>query len=117
MQVSSSTVWSANLERSIQLTSSVMGYAALILNYIGVNPDEIYEGKISILNNSNSNVYLRLMEVESNQYNDVIIPPAQQSQIVTITRTITSTSTLQFTLIIRNPLTVYVDDVKLICKR
>ncbi len=116
MQLSSSTEWAINGNRSIKATCSITGYSQLILCDISSNTNENYTGQISILNNSNSNVYLRLLELENNQYNDVTISPSGTSQEISISRTITSSSSLRLLVIIRTPVTVYVDNVRF-CKR
>lgn len=116
MQLSSSTEWAINGNRSIKATSSITGYSQLIFCEVSSNTNESYIGQISILNNSNSNVYLRLLELGNDKYNDVTISSNVTSQEISISRTTTSSSTLKLLLIIRVPVTVYVDNVRL-CKR
>ena len=113
MQVSSSTEWAINGNRSIKVTSSITGYSHCILCKVSSNTNENYTGQISILNNSNSNVYLRLLEFENNQFNDVTISPSETSKEISISRTINSSSTLELLVIIRVPITVYVDNIRL----
>ena len=71
-------------------------------------------GSIDILNTSQTNVYLRLIEMENNQYNDITISPSENMQHVTISRQLTSSQNIRLSLIIRVPAKVYLDNISLI---
>ena len=71
-------------------------------------------GSIDILNTSQTNVYLRLIEMENNQYNDITISPSENMQHVTISRQLTSSQNIRLSLIIRVPSKVYLDNISLI---
>lgn len=110
----SSLDWSSNHERSIKITSTVEGYAAIYFpEATGLTPSETLQATIKILNNSGKNCQLRLMENENGTYNSVDIVSNVNPQKITISRTISTTS-LQIIIILRVPeLTVYIDDVQL----
>lgn len=105
---------SSNGDYSIEVTNTVTGYNYM---WLSENHDtiigEVYTGIINILNNSSTQVSLRLLEIETNKFNDITIPPNESMQKIMITRTIQSTSKLKFYLIIREPTTVYIDNITL----
>ena len=113
IQLSSSTDWSYNSDRSLKITGTVESYAVTVLGEIlDIETDAQMTGTIHILNNSSFNAQLRFHEVEGNVYNTVEIPSNPNSQEITVTRTKTSNAkTVQLNLILRNPSSVYVDDV------
>lgn len=102
-----------NGDCDIEVISTVEGYRHVRLGSFDASPDEVYTGTVCIYNNSSSKVHLRLIEQETNSFNDVYIQPNNSIQKVTITRTITSTSTLIFYLIIREPANVHIDNITL----
>ena len=111
MNLTSSTEFSINGEHSLKSTSNTTGYCAVKL-YSGTSiQNEQYTGEISILNKSGNNVYLRLNETDNNLYNDITILSQDNPQTITISRTITNDSTLEFILILRTPTTVYIDNI------
>ena len=59
-------------------------------------------------------MYLRLIEMETNQYNDITISPSENMQHVTISRQLTSSQNIRLSLIIRVPSKVYLDNISLI---
>ncbi len=70
-------------------------------------------GTIQILNNSSYTAQLRFNEVEGESYNSVEIPSSPNVQEITISRTkSTDCDSTQLLLILRNPITVYVDNVR-----
>ena len=102
-----------NGDCDIEVISTVEGYQHVRLGSLDASPDEVYTGTVCIYNNSSSKVHLRLIEQETNSFNDVYIQPNNSIQKVTITRTITSTSTLMFYLVLREPATVHIDNITL----
>lgn len=113
--MSSSTDWSYNSDRSLKITGTVESYAVTVLGEIlDIETDAQMTGTIHILNNSSFNAQLRFHEVEGNVYNTVDIPSNPNTQEITVTRTKTSNAkTVQLNLILRNPSSVYVDNVRI----
>lgn len=113
IQLSSSTDWSYNSDRSLKITGTTASYAVTTLGEIlDIEKAAQMTGTIHILNNSSFNAQLRFHEVEENMYNTVEIPSNSKPQEISVTRTKTSNSkTVQLLLILRNPSSVYVDDV------
>ena len=116
VQISSTTEWAINGERSIKSEGQVERYSQVLLHYssTSINTNETVTGKLTILNNTGKMVQLRLNQKDNiNQYNDVNIPSNVNPQEVIISRTFTDTSKVEFLLIIRNQVTVYVDNISL----
>lgn len=112
MELSSTEFWASNGNRSIQITSNTTGYQAATLCEITANINETYTGKLDILNPT-SDVYLRLIEVESSQYTDVTISSSNVAQESVISKQVTGSGTFRFLLITRSSLTCYIDNVRL----
>ena len=116
VQISSTTEWGINGERSIKSEGQVERYSQVLLYYssTSINTNETVTGKLTILNNTGKTVQLRLNQKDNTgQYNDVNIPSNVNPQEVIISRTFTDTSKVEFLLIIRNQVTVYVDNISL----
>lgn len=104
--------WFTNGEQSLKLTGLINGYCACILNrFDDLQSNQQISATLDVLNNSTSNVYLRLVEVDNNQYNDVIIPNKEGSQKISISKIISTTSNFQLVLIIRDCVSCYVDNI------
>lgn len=102
--------YATNGDYSIKVTSSSNGYNDLGLYQCTVQSNETYNVVVDIYNPSSTQVSLRLIEVESNKFNDISIPYSGNIQSIRLSRTVTSNSTLRCYLIIREPTTVYVDN-------
>ena len=116
VQISSTTEWGINGERSIKSEGQVERYSQVLLHdsSTSINTNETVTGKLTILNNTGKTVQLRLNQKDNTaQYNDVNIPSNVNPQEVIISRTFTDTSKVEFLLIIRNQVTVYVDNISL----
>lgn len=116
VQISSTTEWGINGERSIKSEGQVERYSQVLLHdsSTSINTNETVTGKLTILNNTGKTVQLRLNQKDNtDQYNDVNIPSNVNPQEVIISRTFTDTSKVEFLLIIRNQVTVYVDNISL----
>ena len=111
---SSTTEWSSNSERSLKLEGSVESYAAASLEELtGLEIGAELTATVSVLNNHSSNAQLRFMELEGNEFNSVEIPSSSDVQEISISRTkSTDSATVQLLLVLRNPITVYVDNVR-----
>lgn len=112
LTVTSSNEWSSNGGRCIKIYSNYEGYTHTVLVDQSCEPGTL-QGNIDIINNSSTNVYLRLLERETNQYNDITISPNESMQHITISRQLTSIQTIRLALIVRNPTTVYLDNISL----
>lgn len=116
VQISSTTEWAINGERSIKSEGQVERYSQVLLYYssTSINTNETVTGKLTILNNTGKTVQLRLNQTDNiGQYTDVNISSNVNPQEVIISRTFTDTSKVEFMLIIRNQVTVYVDNIHL----
>lgn len=116
VQISSTTEWAINGERSIKSEGQVERYSQVLLHdsSTSINTNETVTGKLTILNNTGKTVQLRLNQKDNTaKYNDVNIPSNVNPQEVIISRTFTDTSKVEFLLIIRNQVTVYVDNISL----
>lgn len=102
-----------NGDHSIKVENEKTGYTYMWLGEVSCDINDIYTATIGIYNNSSTQVSLRLIETGNNNYNDISIPPNNSIQTISITRTITSTSALKFYLVIREPATVYIDNITL----
>ena len=72
-------------------------------------------GTITVLNNSSFTLQLRFIEVDTSEMATVNIPSSPNVQEISISKTkSTDASTVQLILILRNPLTMYVDNCHLI---
>ena len=112
LTVTSSSEWSSNGDRSIKVCSNYTGYTHVVLVNLACEIGMV-NGSIDILNNSQTNVYLRLIEMETGQYNDVFISPNESMQHISISRQLTSSQTIRLSLIVRTPTTIYLDNVSL----
>lgn len=116
VQISSTTEWAINGERSIKSEGQLERYTQVLLYYSSttINTNETVTGKLTILNNTGKTVQLRLNQTDNiGQYTDVDISSNVNPQEVIISRTFTDTSKVEFILIIRNQVTVYVDNIHL----
>ena len=66
LTISSSSEWSSKGEKSIKIISSQNSYSHVVLHQDSCVPCNL-QGSIDILNNGPSNVFLRLMEMQSYQ--------------------------------------------------
>lgn len=105
--------YATNGDYSIKVTSSSNGYNDLVLYQGTVQANETYNAIVTIYNPSSTQVSLRLIEVEPNRFNDISIPSSSNIQTISVSRTVTSNSTLRCYLIIREPTAVYVDNVQI----
>lgn len=112
MNIESSHNFSTNGDHSLKITANETKYNGVQLGLFSANANEIYTATIDILNNTNNVVQLRIQELNNGVYNTIDIPSNTNTQTVTITRTVTGADTLLLTLIIRAPLTVYIDNVQ-----
>ena len=105
--------YSSNGDYSIQAVSDTNGYAHMRLGGLEAVKNETYMGSINIYNNTSTQVSLRLIEPETNQNTTISIPPNNSMQKITVSHTLTDTSSLIFYLILREPTTVYIDNITL----
>ncbi|WP_405286306.1 hypothetical protein [Methanobrevibacter sp.] len=110
--VSSDYTFSTIGERSLKITTTGTKYQEVNLKNIQGNASETFVATIDVLNNTGETVELRLFEIGGG-HNTVNISSNESVQTVSITRTLGTDCTLRAILILRYPLTVYIDNVRL----
>lgn len=114
LNINATKYWSSNGDYSIQLTNTIDGYSRIeFTNNQQTFENETYTGTVDILNNSEHDIQLRMVEETGVLVQDVTIPPNNELQTVSITRTITANTVLRFQLINRYPIQIYVDNIQL----
>lgn len=114
LNINATKYWSSNGDYSIQLTNTINEYSRIeFTNNQQTFENETYTGTVDILNNSEHNIQLRMVEETGMLVQDVTIPPNNELQTVSITRTITANTVLRFQLINRYPIQIYVDNIQL----
>lgn len=106
----SNSTFSSNGDYSLKITSSASTYQSTLLTEANVNAGETYDATIDILTNTN-NVELRCFEDDSH-HNTINISASNNVQTVSISRTMNQNGTFQLFYIIRQPGTVYIDNVR-----
>lgn len=109
--VSASTDFQVNGDYSWKVYSNYTGYNHII--FYEASLAGTVQGKITVLNNNPSNAFLRIQEIETNQYNDIKIPPNESMMKISISRELSYRQNTRFALIVRNPATIYVDEISL----
>ena len=108
---SSSKDYSYTGDYSLEVIEDVIEYRHVI--FYDAVLDGVLQGMVNVINNNEYSCYLRIVEMESNQFTDINIPPNESWCQITISRQITYRQNIRFLLITRNPATIYVDEISL----